>query len=270
MSDDVVTQEDIVSLGNVEVEVNEDAVEPVEYFKILKSKLQKTEQQALENQLSTIATQLIAANKIGQKTFLHRLAFARQTIIKEQTLLALGYDTYVYREDVKAFLDKVTPKNSIKIIELDRYPRAIPLDILEKLDALKQQEIFDEFCVVFTDLTNEVYQTPEEKEFVARNRDPIIFGFFKHQKTGLKHDRFYFIADWEDEHCDLTFTKMVERMAEMKLPDPTKKITPDQDYLTELVKNIFEEMDAPDGRLGEGNLNVQKPKKSFWQRITGR
>ena len=38
----------------------------------------------------------------------------------------------------------------------------------------------------------------------SQMKDPVLFGYIKETR------RLYFIADWEDEHCDLTFDEMIE------------------------------------------------------------
>jgi hypothetical protein len=48
----------------------------------------------------------------------------------------------------------------------------------------------------------------EEKQ---KMKDPILFGYIK------ETDRLYFIADWEDEYCDLTFDEIVDVIGENKL-----------------------------------------------------
>lgn len=45
-------------------------------------------------------------------------------------------------------------------------------------------------------------------------KDPILFGKIK------ETDKLYFIADWQDEHCDLTFDKLIDFMGKDK--DETK------------------------------------------------
>jgi hypothetical protein len=261
---------DIITANDIEVEINTSAVEPAQYFKILKGKTQDATSERLSDQLKTVSAQIIAANRVGQKSFLEKLAFTHSVIVKEQMLLANGISKFVYKDDIKQFLDKVQPVNSIKIIELERYPRAIPLDVLNKLDAVKQLGIFDEFCVVFTDLTDSTYETADEKEFVKRNRDPIVFGFFKEEKTSLKHDRFYFVVDWEDEHCDLTFTKMIEKMAELDMKNVEKEIGVDPAYLQEIVDNTLASMGKRHmSSLQQSEGSVEKP-KSWFKRIFGK
>jgi len=238
-----------------EIAVNKDAIEPKDYFKILKSNVKKSVKEKLEAQLEALGAQIIHAREVGQKNFLERLSFCYDTVLKEQSLLAQGVDRFVYKEDVKSFLDVVEPKNSIKIIELERYPRSIPLDNLKQIQDVQKLGIFDDYCVVFTDLTGQDYQTPKEKAFVAKNRDPIVFGYFKDMPTATQHERFYFITDWEDEYCDLTFTKMIERMGEAGIKNPEHTIGVDHKYLADIVSEI---------RSGG---KEDKKSKSFWERL---
>lgn len=221
-------------------------MEPNEYFKELKSKINTSTNESFENQLKQISNQLIKARELGQKTYLHKLAFVYNTIAKEQLLLSEGFDKYVYRNDIINFIDNVKPKNSIKIIELKRYPRSIPDSVIENINKVKSLNVFDEIVVVFTDLTGERYQTPEEKKFVEKNRDPIVFGLIQHEKSGLKHERLYFIDDWEDEYCELTFSKMIEEMSRQTIKKPSHTIDTTNEYLNEvsdIVSEAFEEIE---------------------------
>lgn len=189
-------------------------MEPHEYFKDIKSNLQDAELESFNKQISLLGQQIIGAQKIGQKSLLDRLAFTYKVIQKEQQLYAHGITKYLLKDDILKFLGLVVPKNSIKIIELDRFPRPIPLDVLNKIEEAKKLEIFDDFLVIFSDFTEQNYETPEERALVARNRDPVVFGWFKNDQTNLKHDRVYFIADWIDDYCDLNFTALIQKMSE--------------------------------------------------------
>lgn len=244
------------------ITTNEQALEPSEYFKILKGQLAPATEEKLAAQLGFVAEQLIAAKRAGQDEFLKRLSFTYRTIEKEQLCLANGIDQFVYRDDIKRFIDIVEPKNSIKIIELSRYARAIPVEVLTKIQETKALGLFDDYCVVYTDFTNEaVERTEEEKAFIAKNRDPILFGYFKHEAAALKHDRFYFIADWIDEYCELTFTQMLAELGQ----EP-KKIAVDGAYLTEIISSTYKDMEERDNSV---RRNTPKPKRTLWQRIWG-
>jgi hypothetical protein len=254
----------IVEGSKSTVEVNNDAIEPDDYFKVLKSKLTKNQKDKLDKQLDVIAEQLTAANRVGQKNLLQRLAFTYDTLVKEQELLAVGVDTFVLKSDIQTFIDKVKPANSVKIIELERYPRAIPLKVLKEIERVKKLELFDDYCVVFTDYTDNDYKTEEEKEIVARNKDPVVFGYFKNKSQGFRHDRFYFIADWVDEYCDLDFTTMIERMSDQGIKNPEHKISTDDKYIRELVETVKKDME----KNPNNNLSIfVEPKQTFWERI---
>lgn len=63
---EITTEENILDA----IEINEDAVEPVEYFKVLKGKLSNINEEELQTSLNYIAEQIIAAKKVGQTTIL--------------------------------------------------------------------------------------------------------------------------------------------------------------------------------------------------------
>lgn len=214
-------------------------MEPTEYFNDLKSKISTIDEDKLKANLATVNDIIVNAKNLEQTSLLARLVFTRDVVAREQKALAAGIDKFIYREDILKFIEHVQPKNSVKLIELHRYPRVIPFENAEHIKLAKSLEVFDEFIVAFTDFTDKDYKTAEEKEVVARNRDPIVFGAFKLNKERMIHDRLYFITDWEDEYCDLTFTKMVDKMTnEMRLVDPVKRIGADVDYVNRIVADV--------------------------------
>ena len=99
------------------ISVNEEAMEPKDYFEVVKSKLTDLEQESLNKQLDVLAKQIVLAKKVGQKSFLHKLSLTYDVMLKEQELLARGLSKYVLKDDIAAFIDKVTPKNSVKVFE---------------------------------------------------------------------------------------------------------------------------------------------------------
>lgn len=46
-----------------------------------------------------------------------------------------------------------------------------------------------------------------------------------HNSVVGKYDKVYFLGDWVDEYCDLTFDKMVNEIKSKKSIDPTRTIT---------------------------------------------
>src|SRR5699024_9424503 len=61
----------------------------------------------------------------------------------------------------------------------------------------------------FTDYTGKIERQVEKERI---EKDPILFGTFQDKNSQTVIDRFYFLGDWEDEYCDLTLDKMVNKM----------------------------------------------------------
>ncbi len=242
------------------------AIEPHEYFKVLKSNRKKITIEALQNQLNLIAHHIISANKVGQTSLVERLAFTHEVLIKEQTLVANNFNGFVYEDDLKKFLDGV---DNIMTIELSRYPRFIPEENINEIERAKKLNIFDEFCVVFTDFSGKDHKTEKEKEKVARNRDPVVFGYFRNKNKGIKHDRFYFITDWEDDDCDLTFCELIQKMEKSGIKHASHNIETTPNYLDELIKITLDDINKlPMDNFSFGTAYIKtEVKKSFWERV---
>ncbi len=245
-----------------EVVINTEAVEPSQYFSVLKDSSKDASTDMLQKQLDVIAAHLINAKAVGQKNLVDKLAFTHDVIIREMKLLTSGFDKFVYQDDIKNLLDKT---KNIKIIELERFQRVIPLDKMEILKKAKELGLFDDFCVVFSDYTDQDYASEEDKKTIDRNRDPIIFGLFRNEKSGLRAERFYFICDWEDEYCDLTFGKMIAKMADIGINKPRHIISTDEAYITELVRSTLDEMNTKSNISIMASVQVQN--KSYWKRL---
>lgn len=255
----------------IEVEkvlINSKALEPHEYFKVLKSNRKKITIETLQNQLNSIAHHIISANKVGQTSLVERLAFTYEVLIKEQTLVAHNFNGYVYENDLKKFLDGI---DNIMAIELNRYPRFIPDENIKDIETAKKLNIFDEYCILFTDFSEEDHKTEEEKEKVERNRDPVVFGYFRNKNKGIKHDRFYFITDWEDNDCDLTFSELIQKMEKSGIHNPSHTIDSTSNYLDELIKTTLDDLNKSPMDNFSFSINdtyvKEDVKKSFWERI---
>jgi hypothetical protein len=194
-------------------------VTPGEYFTTLKNKKQSITTGALSDIYDNCLQLLEKYEKTNQVDAMKKLMYHLEVIEKEHAVLATGIDTFVYLSDVKQFIEKVQDR-VVKIIELERYEREIPDDVIAKWEPVK--DIFTEFLVVFTDYTK------EHVDKTKKERDPILFGMFQDKETKTTADRLYFIGDWEDEYCDLTLNKLVVAMksessgkeVEFKFRDP--------------------------------------------------
>ena len=122
----------------------------------------------------------------------------------ESVLYAKGMYCAI-NEDVIVKLAQNAPK-PLSLDYIENYIRNIPIDVIKKKIFADGLQVFDNYCVLHYDENGEsVEKTDREKEEeVEKRKDPILFGLINGSS------KLYFIADWVDEKCDLTFDKMTE------------------------------------------------------------
>lgn len=195
--------------------------------------------------------------KSNQLLGLYKLLFILDTIEKEHQLVKMGINTFIYRDDIEKYIDS-NKESVVKLIELSKYERDIPDEIVEVINNTKT--IFDELYIVFTDYTQ---KTTRRVEAVKKEKDPILFGVFFDKDKRVCVDRFYFLGDWEDEYCDLTLDKMVASLNEQGIK-PLRTITEPKtvDELRQLASQYKEKTNVT------FVLNNTPPKKkSFFSKI---
>lgn len=200
-----------------EKKVEEKSITPSQYFDYLKDAKQTITTEALKKSYDVFIKLGQKYVDLGQKESLKKLCFLADTLVKEEKLIELGITTYVYKDVIEDYIENVADK-AVKIVELSRYMREIPDDLVETIK--KSRELFDELYVVFTDYTGKEERKVEKER---RDKDPILFGAFKNQDNVA--DRFYFLGDWIDEYCDLTLDKMVEQYEKKKGYSPAVETT---------------------------------------------
>lgn len=190
-------------------------ITPSQYFESLKAAKNTITSESLKESYDVFVTLGKKYVRSGQAESLKKLRFLADTFTKEEKLLELGINTYIYKDVVEDYITTVADK-TVKIVELSRYMREIPDDIVDTIE--KTKDLFNQFYVVFTDYTGREERKVEKER---RDKDPILFGVFKNNTT--ISDRFYFLGDWVDEFCDLTLDKMVEQYKEKKGVSPLNK-----------------------------------------------
>ena len=261
MSDEI--KKEVVAIGDKLID--EDSVTPSHYFEYVKG---------LKNKLDTEEWQLIIDNILkmidtckitGQTEMSKNLAHQADLALRELKAANKGFDIYVLRKDIESYIDKVEGK-AINIIELSRYEREIPKDIIMKIVAAK--DIFDEFYIIFTDYTKE---TSKKVAKERRDKDPILFGAFLDKTADSKtkvyvEDRLFFIADWVEEKCDLTLEQIALDVKDKSGKDITYKISSPKDE--EAVKKYLDSLTNPES--SEPVSIFKKVKKAVKRSTTNR
>ena len=235
-----------------------------EYFDYIKNKKFEMTDEFLDNFQVVVHKELSKAMTTGQNLMIKRLAYTMGVIERERKLLQTGINVYVLKDDIEDYIKNVSNKD-VKIIELEFYPRSIPDEVVERVSKLNELKIFDRYYVVFTDYTGETKkEIQKENNKKVREKDPILFGTFEQKIDNIWdiHDRFYFIADWVDEYCDLTLAKMVSEMSkqgkeiahDLAIPEATPEAV--RTYLNNLKE------------LENNRFHIQSGKKSIFQKVS--
>lgn len=136
-------------------------ITPSQYFDYLKGAKKTITTEALKESYDVFLSLAEKYNKLGQKESLKKLTFLADTLIKEEKLIELGITTYIYKDVIEDYIENVADK-AVKIIELSRYMREIPDELVETIE--KSRELFDELYVIFTDYTG-------KEEYMDYNSD---------------------------------------------------------------------------------------------------
>ena len=219
-----------------------DKVTPSLYFDYVKGLKNKVEFEEygliIDNTLKMINKAKITEQTSMAKRLTHQLELALRELEAEKK----GFDIFVNRKDIELYISKVEAK-AVKIIELSRYTREIPDDIIDKIAEAK--EVFDEMYIMFTDYTKkETKKVAKER----RDKDPILFGAFI-DKDGEKEnkiyveDRLFFIADWVEDKCDLTLEEICRDVKDKTNKDITYKV--DLPTTEEAAKSYLDSFNNP-------------------------
>jgi len=221
---------------------------PTEYFEYVKGKKEETTKEGLIELYETMMDLLEEYEVTGQKSAAKKIIWRLEQIEKEQELLDLNVNTFVYREDIEDYIDNVA-KHTVKIIDLESYERSLPAEAVEAVK--KTKHIFDIFYIIFTDYTGKEEKKVEKKR---RDKDPILFGAFENEALNTMIGRLYFIADWVDEYCDLTLDKMVNEMRKAKKGDPRR--TQERPRTLEEIKTVIHNQEKGSSMSNHHNLTM--------------
>jgi hypothetical protein len=168
----------------------------------VRSKMNRLEKKKLEVRLSHLRYIFDTCDETEQFALQDLLIKEMAVVIRQQEVAACGFDLVVRKEFIDRFRNR--SKVSLDWQPLEKFPRLIPDRVRRKIQVVKAKHLFDNYTVLYCNPTQEELKTTKEKVI---DKDPILFGSFEYDPTN-----FYFIADWEDPLCDLTFEKFVDQV----------------------------------------------------------
>ena len=125
--------------------------------------------------------------------------------ILENKLVELGFTQYQTEESLIKFI-KQCPKG-LCLQEIEYFDRVIPEDVMQKFEVAEATKLFDNYYILFYDPKNgkNIFYTQEKP------KDPIMFGVIRGS------NKLYFVADWIDEFCNLTYKDILKQGVDYKL-----------------------------------------------------
>lgn len=203
-------------------------------FKFVKSKLTKIQQGELKKRLSKLASLLKYSEEMQQWAVYEESAKKILEITREQEADLFGIEKFVLKKDVEKFISSVSNK-IVKLKALSEFPRIIPERVRKRLKNLQSKGLFDEYLILYTDLTVPEDEIKSNKQKI-KEKDPILFGKFNNIP-----DKLYYIADWIDEYCDLTFDKLTDELTNL-MPEYQIEFIEDisPKYLARIKKEILD------------------------------
>lgn len=224
------------------------------YFSYVKSKMGKVEKERFKKKAQKLQTLIKQAQDINQVGLAEQLGKRLQVIVAEMEMSVYGIDKWVDQSVIYKFKELVKDR-TIDFVHLNNFPRTVPSAIRGKITKLQKAGIFDEFWVLFNNPKKEVAKT------LAQEKDPIVFG-----RLVSMPGRYYFVADWVDEYCDLTLDQFVD---EIKKVDkdylPTELPEIDENFIKETVKDVRSKLGSR--AVVDKVTSSEVEKKSLWARI---
>ena len=194
--------------------VKEEEFDPIkearEYFERLKASKEEQNLEDLEGFLKA-AESLVKKYKITrQESARKRVEQYVEWYNKEIKIIKSGFTQYIKRSDIEKGINGT---RDIYICTLEEYERDIPDDVVDIVAKVLEEELFDQIYIIFTDYSDETKQREHQKKV---ERDPIMIGCVVKESTyGKKYfsEHMWFICDWIDQYCELTLSKLVEKIS---------------------------------------------------------
>lgn len=177
-------------------------------FKFIKSKLNLIEVQKNNARLRRLEKMVDEYVDIGQIAMAEQCLKMFMEFTKESAIWACGYKYWITKEIAEKYKYQLKDGRTLKVTPLENFGRTIPKNVVLKLKACNAKKIFDSYVIFHLDAKDRSSHIETQKQKEEREKDPILFGQIKECP-----EKYYFIADWEDELDDLRFSDILEALS---------------------------------------------------------
>lgn len=175
-------------------------ISPQLYFRYAKSKFKKMESNLLDKEIKLLEKGFDAFMANNQKAAAEKILKEYVMRFRESMIKAKGVSHYIEKSVLNKHKNNIRGGH-ISDTDWEYFTRVIPKRVIERKKEF--DGLFDSFVIYH-------YYNPDQKDVKkmdetekSKMKDPVLFGRIN------ETDRLYFIADWDDEFCDLTFEEMI-------------------------------------------------------------
>ena len=172
---------------------------PIEqFFKSVKNGVEELE--LVEHRMQGYLAAIVQAKANGQTALAEQLEASVEGVRTETQLVAMKKVKFIEEAQLVEFVKKT--KKGLRLDWVSNFTRVIPEAVVKAKREADERHVFDNYVVLHFDPKKKAWaETAAEKE---KRKDPVLFGVIKGRR------RLYFVADWVDEFCDLTFDQVAD------------------------------------------------------------
>lgn len=171
-------------------------------------KLVSTQKDKLVKRITEYLSLIEKATKMGQEAQKEKLLSEFTNHLYECILYSIDLCNFITEEQLINLQNKCSRQLDLDYVK--NFTRIIPDEVVEIKEQIDKLEIFDNYVILHynPDGASVAPTQREIKEEYERKRDPILFGVIQGSR------KLYYIADWVDEFCDLTWSEVVKKLGE--------------------------------------------------------
>jgi hypothetical protein len=171
-----------------------------QFFKSVKNGVEELE--LVEHRMQGYLAAIAQARANGQTALVEQLEAGVEGVRTETQLVAMKKVKFIEEVQLVEFVKKA--KRGLRLDWIANFTRVIPEHVVKAKLAADDRNVFDNYVVLHFDPKKKAWsETAAEKE---KRKDPILFGVIKGRR------RLYFVGDWVDEFCDLTFDQVADAL----------------------------------------------------------
>lgn len=176
-----------------------------ETYKVIFKSLQELKE--FNSTSSRLQDELTKAKMLNQTALYEKLVDNIKIKMYENQLVSLKQFKYISESKLIEFSENC--EKGLRLDWVSNFSRTIPDEVSNNKLKLDEYKIFDNYVVFHYD--PEGKSTALTKEEIAKKKDPILFGVIENSRN------LYYIGDWIDDYCDLTFDKLIEEFSKTQL-----------------------------------------------------